>query len=112
MAEFAGRGQSGLSLHQRLASVHSVLQLTADPYETTYSQTIPFVTFFPHKISLTQRNREANGVWGEKSMMGKTFVGINRTTFLIDEEGKFKRIWQQVKPEGHADEILAVLRNE
>lgn len=55
---------------------------------------------------------ELYGVWGEKKFMGKTFMGVSRVTFLVDEKGKIKQIWQQVKPEGHADEILAALRNE
>ncbi len=52
------------------------------------------------------------GVWGLKKFMGREFEGVNRTTFLIDEEGKVKQVWANVKPEGHADEILAVLQNE
>ena len=54
---------------------------------------------------------EQYGVWGEKSFMGKTFMGINRITFLIDEQGIIKQIWPKVKPEGHADEILQALRS-
>ncbi len=54
---------------------------------------------------------ELYGVWGEKKFMGKTFMGVNRMTFLIDEAGTIKQIWPQVKPEGHADEILAALRS-
>ncbi len=42
--------------------------------------------------------------------VGKTFMGVNRMTFLIDEAGTIKQIWPQVKPEGHADEILAALQ--
>lgn len=47
------------------------------------------------------------GVWGEKSMYGKTFMGITRATFLIDGEGRIARAWPKVKVEGHADEVLA-----
>ncbi len=54
---------------------------------------------------------EQYGVWGEKKFMGKTFMGINRATFLIDEHGLVKQVWPQVKPAGHADEILAALRS-
>jgi thioredoxin-dependent peroxiredoxin len=49
---------------------------------------------------------EAYGVWKEKSMFGKTFMGVERTTFLIDEEGRLARIYRRVKPEGHAAEVL------
>ncbi|HSN95142.1 MAG TPA: thioredoxin-dependent thiol peroxidase [Anaerolineaceae bacterium] len=50
---------------------------------------------------------EAYGVWGEKSFMGKKFMGINRTTFLIDDEGKLKEIMPKVDPKGHAEDVLA-----
>ena len=52
---------------------------------------------------------EAYGVWKEKSMYGKTYMGIERTTFLIDEKGKIKRIFNKVKAAGHAQEVLAEL---
>jgi len=48
----------------------------------------------------------AYGVYGEKSMYGKKYFGVNRTTFLIDENGKIKKIFEKVKPEGHAEEVL------
>jgi thioredoxin-dependent peroxiredoxin len=48
----------------------------------------------------------AYGVWGEKKFMGRTYMGIHRTTFLIDEKGKIKKIFEKVKPEDHADEVL------
>ncbi len=57
------------------------------------------------------RVAEQYGVWGEKNFMGRTFMGINRTTYLIDEQGLVKQVWPKVKPEGHADEILAALRS-
>ncbi|WP_213775500.1 peroxiredoxin [Bradyrhizobium sp. dw_78] len=54
---------------------------------------------------------EAYGVWGEKSLYGKTFLGIVRTTVLIDAEGRIARIWRKVKVDGHADEVLAAARS-
>lgn len=48
---------------------------------------------------------EAYGVWKEKSMYGKTFLGIERTTFLIDEDGKIAHIWRKVKVKGHVEEV-------
>jgi len=53
---------------------------------------------------------EAFGVYGQKQFMGRKFMGINRTTFLIDEDGKIKKIWPEVKPEEHAAEVLAALK--
>ncbi|HLS47860.1 MAG TPA: peroxiredoxin, partial [Gemmatimonadales bacterium] len=52
---------------------------------------------------------EAYGVWGEKSMYGRTYEGILRTTFLIDGEGRIARVFEKVKPKGHAAEVLAAL---
>lgn len=49
---------------------------------------------------------EAYGVWGEKSMYGKKYFGINRTTFLIDEDGKIVKIFKKVKVDEHAGEVL------
>ena len=49
---------------------------------------------------------EAYGVWGEKKFMGRTYMGVHRTTFLIDEKGKIRKIFEKVKPEDHASEVL------
>jgi peroxiredoxin Q/BCP len=50
---------------------------------------------------------EAFGTYGEKKFMGRTYMGIHRVTFLIDEKGKIKKIFDKVKPEDHAEEVLA-----
>ncbi|MEI6195581.1 MAG: peroxiredoxin, partial [Verrucomicrobiota bacterium] len=52
---------------------------------------------------------EAYGVWGEKSFMGRKYLGVYRVTFLIGPDGKIKKIWPEVKPEEHAAEVLAAL---
>ena len=49
---------------------------------------------------------ESYGTYGEKKFMGRTYMGNNRMTFLIDEKGKVKKIFSKVKPEDHADEVL------
>jgi peroxiredoxin Q/BCP len=49
---------------------------------------------------------EAYGVWVEKSMYGKKYMGIERTTVLIDREGRIAKIWPKVKVPGHAEEVL------
>ncbi len=46
------------------------------------------------------------GAYGEKNMYGKKYMGVNRSTFLIDKEGIVRRVWHKVKPEGHASEVL------
>lgn len=52
---------------------------------------------------------EAYGVWGEKNMYGKKYMGVNRTTFIIDGEGQIAKIFRKVKPEGHAAEVRAAI---
>ena len=52
---------------------------------------------------------EAYGVWKQKTMLGRTYMGVDRTTFLIDREGRVARIFYKVKPEGHADEVARAL---
>ncbi|HET8874551.1 MAG TPA: thioredoxin-dependent thiol peroxidase [Gaiellaceae bacterium] len=49
------------------------------------------------------------GVWGERKYMGKTYWGVERSTFLIDEEGRIAKIMRRVKPDTHADQVLAAL---
>ena len=53
---------------------------------------------------------DALGVWTEKQMYGKTFMGMVRTTYLLDEEGRILRVWPKVKVKGHAEEVLAAAR--
>jgi len=54
---------------------------------------------------------EVYGTWGEKSMYGKKYMGILRTTFIIGKDGIIKHVFNKVKPEGHAAEVLKVLSN-
>lgn len=53
---------------------------------------------------------EDYGVWAEKSMYGKSYMGIERSTFLIDGEGRIVRVWRKVKVPGHVDEVLAAVK--
>ena len=53
---------------------------------------------------------ERYGVWVEKSMYGRRYMGVERTTFLVDREGRIARIWNKVKVPGHAEEVLEVAR--
>ena len=52
----------------------------------------------------------AYGVWGEKSLYGRTFLGIVRTTVLVDASGRIARIWRNVRVDGHADAVLEAAR--
>jgi peroxiredoxin Q/BCP len=56
-----------------------------------------------HRVS------EAYGVWGEKSYGGRTYMGVERSTFVIGEDGTVKKVMRKVKPDTHADDVLAVL---
>ena len=49
---------------------------------------------------------DALGVWGEKSLYGRLFMGMHRTTYLVDAEGRIARVWRKVKVKGHAAEVL------
>lgn len=53
----------------------------------------------------------AYGVWVQKQMYGRTFMGVERATFLIDQEGRVARIWRSVRVPGHVDEVLAAVRS-
>lgn len=70
-----------------------------------------FIAKYDLKVSLGSDESgdvcEAFGVWVEKSMYGKKYMGIERSTFLIDAQGKIARVWRKVKVPGHAAEVLA-----
>ena len=88
----------------------AILGVSADPlkaqeaFRDKHQLGIPLVSDEKHEML------GAYGVWGEKSMYGKTFQGILRTTVLIGEDGRVIRIWRNVRVDGHADEVLAAVR--
>ncbi len=53
---------------------------------------------------------EAYGVWAEKKMYGRSYMGVDRSTFLIGKDGTLKRIWRSVKVPGHVEEVLAAVQ--
>ncbi len=53
---------------------------------------------------------DALGIWCEKSMYGRTYMGMERTTYLVGADGKIARVWSKVKVKGHAEEVLAAAR--
>jgi len=69
-------------------------------FETRYKLPFTLLADKDHAIA------DAYGVWGEKKFMGRTYMGVRRTTFLIDEKGKIKKVFEKVKPEDHASEVL------
>jgi thioredoxin-dependent peroxiredoxin len=54
---------------------------------------------------------EKYGVWGEKKYMGRTYMGVDRSTFVIGEDGNVKKVMHKVKVDTHADDVLGVLRS-
>ena len=88
-----------------------VLGVSADPpkaqeaFRNKHQLAVPLASDEQHAML------EAYGVWGEKSMYGRTFLGITRTTVLIGPDGRVIRIWRNVKVDGHADEVLAAAQS-
>ncbi len=64
---------------------------------------------YPLLCDVDKKVADAYGVWKEKNMYGKKVMGVERSTFVIDEQGKIAKIFRKVKPEGHAEEVLASL---
>jgi thioredoxin-dependent peroxiredoxin len=58
----------------------------------------------------TKAMLEAYGVWREKSMWGRQYMGVERTTMLLDRQGKIARVWRKVRVRGHAEEVLEAAR--
>jgi len=69
-------------------------------FETKYKLPFTLLADKDHAIADTY------GVWGEKKFMGRKYMGVLRTTFLIDEKGKIRKVFEKVKPEDHASEVL------
>jgi peroxiredoxin Q/BCP len=87
-----------------------VLGASADSVESHKKFKEKYNLNFPLLSDPGKEMIEKYGVWKEKSMYGKTFMGIERTTFVIDEKGKIQKIFPKVKVDQHYDEVLAALR--
>ncbi|MGM4891832.1 peroxiredoxin [Tardiphaga sp. 709] len=88
----------------------AVLGVSADPLKAQESFRDKFALGVPLLSDATQSMLKAYGAWGEKSMYGKTFEGVLRTTVLIDAKGNVAKIWRGVKVDGHADAVLEEAR--
>src|SRR5882672_9505121 len=88
----------------------AVLGVSADPVKAQDAFKAKHRLAIPLASDETHEMLEAYGVWGEKSMYGKTFMGITRTTFLLGKDGRIAHVWRKVKVDGHADEVLAAAR--
>ena len=73
-------------------------------FRTKHKLSIPLISDEKHAML------EAYGAWGEKSMYGRVFLGILRTTVLVAADGRIARIWRRVKVDGHAEDVLAAAR--
>lgn len=72
-------------------------------FKAKYDLNFPLLADEDHALA------EAFGVWKEKSMYGRKYWGVERSTFLIDENGQVEKEWRKVKPKGHAESMLAEL---
>ena len=73
-------------------------------FKEKYSLTFPLISDEDSDLC------ERYGVWKEKSMYGRSYMGIERTTFLIDENGIIEKIWAKVKVTGHVDDVMTSLK--
>jgi thioredoxin-dependent peroxiredoxin len=76
-----------------------------EAFKSKHQLGVPLISDEKHEML------EAYGAWGEKSMYGRTFYGILRTTVLVDADGRIAKIWRNVRVDGHADEVLAAARS-
>ncbi len=75
-----------------------------EKFATKYALTFPLAS------DTEKQAAEAFGVWVEKSMYGRKYMGIERSTFLVDSAGRIARAWRKVKVDGHAAEVMAAAR--
>lgn len=77
-----------------------------DKFKKKYALNFPLAADEEGKVT------EAYGVWVQKSMYGRKYMGIERATFLVDEKGKIQQVWHKVKVPGHADEVLKAVEGK
>ena len=89
-----------------------VLGVSPDPVESHRKFRDKHDLNFPLLADVDHEVAEAYGVWKEKSMYGRKYMGVERSTFLIDEEGRVAEAWRKVKPKGHAELVASRLEAE
>jgi peroxiredoxin Q/BCP len=87
-----------------------VLGVSTDPVKSHKKFIEKFSLPFQLLADEDKKIVSAYGVWGEKSFMGRKYMGTNRVTFLIGPDGHIAKIWPEVKPEQHATEVLAAIK--
>jgi peroxiredoxin Q/BCP len=102
------------SFRDNLAAVQShgaaVLGVSPDSVKSHASFTQKQSLNFPLLADTERELAKAYGVWVEKKQYGRTFMGIERSTFLIDKDGKIKKIWRKVTPKTHVAEVIEALK--
>jgi peroxiredoxin Q/BCP len=88
----------------------AVLGISPDPVKDVEKFSTKFHLNFPLLADADHAVAEKYGVWQEKSMYGKKYMGAARTTFVIDKNGKIAHVFEKVKPEGHDQEVLAWIK--
>ncbi|WP_375456211.1 peroxiredoxin [uncultured Methylobacterium sp.] len=88
----------------------TVLGISPDPVKSHDRFRDKYGLAFPLASDETKAMLAAYGVWVEKSMYGKTYMGVERTTMLLDRDGRIARIWPKVKVPGHAEAVLEAAR--
>jgi peroxiredoxin Q/BCP len=86
-----------------------VLGVSVDPVKSHEKFKTKYQLNFPLLSDADKKVVQAYGVWKEKSMYGRTYMGIERTTFIIDEKGTIAKIFPKVSVDGHLDEVLVAL---
>lgn len=89
-----------------------VFGISPDPVKDVTKFAEKFQLNFPLLADADHAVAEKYGVWQEKSMYGKKYMGVARTTFVIGPDGKIARVFEKVKPEGHDQEVLAALKEK
>ena len=87
----------------------AVFGVSADNLKSHQKFSEKYGLTFPLLSDPERTTIQAYESWGPKKFMGRSYDGILRNTFLIDEKGRIKKIWEKVKPAGHSDEVLAAL---
>lgn len=86
-----------------------ILGVSTDSVSSHEKFTGKFKLPFPLVSDPDKKIVQAYGVWGQKTFMGRKYMGVHRVTFLIAPDGRIGKIWPKVKPEEHAAEVLAAL---
>jgi len=87
-----------------------VLGVSADPVKAQDKFRDKHKLGIPLASDETKKMLTAYGAWGEKSMYGRKFMGVRRTTLLIDRDGRIAQVWENVKVDGHAEAVLGAAK--